>query len=255
MQQLKDNEVWIKGFEGTYSISTDGVVTSYKKKTPTVLRGAATQRIVGGVKIKQYPIVLLSKDGKSKCYYVHRLVAEAFLPNQENKVWVSHLDGVKTNNNVENLEWMTSKESSDRAWELGFKSAASNVHSEEKNLEKAEQTLLVKHCGYKKKFITDELLSENGIPPEIKTISCVKDNYLETWKYYLDLFYLCDQNLSLAGIQKITGLNTSHICRVRAGKRGKKARAIYDKYKNDPLYTKGNDERQLTLIDKYYNLQ
>lgn len=65
----------------------------------------ATQIKTGGE--HNYRIVTAFKDGKQKCFYVHRLVAEAFIPNPENLPAISHIDGNPGNNRVENLQWCT----------------------------------------------------------------------------------------------------------------------------------------------------
>lgn len=55
-------------------------------------------------------MMLLCKNGKRKNFTVHRLVANAFIPNIENKQEINHKDGNKQNNRVDNLEWVTKKE-------------------------------------------------------------------------------------------------------------------------------------------------
>lgn len=94
--------VWkdVKGYEGLYIVSDTGQVKSlfrYKK----VLKPNVTKR--------GYCTVQLFKDGKSKRLLIHRLVAEAFIPNEYNYPQVNHIDENKTNNSVANLEWCTAK--------------------------------------------------------------------------------------------------------------------------------------------------
>lgn len=89
----------IEGYEGLYKITTDGRVYSARKKNwllPSYSHG--------------YMIVNLWKDKKSIPKKVHRLVAEAFIPNPYNKPQVNHLDERRDNNRVENLEWATAEE-------------------------------------------------------------------------------------------------------------------------------------------------
>lgn len=87
----------IKGFEGRYAVTEDGQVWSYKSNR--FLSPYLNQR--------GYLLVDLCGDGFRKQYRVHRLVAEAFIPNPLGLETVNHKDEVKTNNHVDNLEWMT----------------------------------------------------------------------------------------------------------------------------------------------------
>lgn len=87
----------ILGYEGLYAITSCGKVWSYRRKI--FLKPSISQ--------KGYAYVSLTKDGASKKFRVHRLVAEAFIPNPENKPEVNHINEVKTDNYVRNLEWAT----------------------------------------------------------------------------------------------------------------------------------------------------
>ena len=69
---------------------------------------------------KGYRLVDLYKGGMRSKKRVNRLVAEAFIPNPENKPEVNHKDGNKSNNNVENLEWVTTRENCRHAWDNGL---------------------------------------------------------------------------------------------------------------------------------------
>lgn len=103
----KEQFQWIKGFEGIYKVSSFGRVISVERKD-------RFNRQVGGelkqAQVKGYCFVTLFKDGKGIQRYVHRLVAEAFLPNPENKPCVDHIDTDKSNNHASNLRWATYKE-------------------------------------------------------------------------------------------------------------------------------------------------
>lgn len=90
---------WIKEYEGMYSVSSDGRVFSYKSNKYLKLQSN-----------KHYLKVMLTKNGEQIQKLVHRLVAEAFIPNPENKKEVNHIDGNKLNNSIDNLEWVTPKE-------------------------------------------------------------------------------------------------------------------------------------------------
>ena len=97
-------EIWkdIKGYEGKYQISNKGRVKSLgnnKTKKEKIRDGKIDNR--------GYKRISLCKNGKEKKYSIHRLVAQAFLPNPDNLPVVNHKDENKLNNNVENLEWCT----------------------------------------------------------------------------------------------------------------------------------------------------
>jgi hypothetical protein len=107
------HEQWkpIAECNGEYYISDHGRVKSYK---------GGKERILKHWIIKGYLYVQLSKNQKQKSVSIHRLVAESFIANPLNKETVNHKDGNKTNNCLDNLEWMTHKENVQHAWQNGF---------------------------------------------------------------------------------------------------------------------------------------
>lgn len=95
----------ILGYEDTYKISNYGRVVSLSKKVNYYQEKLKSFEISRG-----YPRVSLWKNGKGKHFFIHRLVAEAFIPNLENKPQINHINGIKTDYRIDNLEWCTSKE-------------------------------------------------------------------------------------------------------------------------------------------------
>lgn len=98
-------EIWkaVVGYEDLYEVSNKGRVKSLLRGFP-VLRKTPKHVNLG------YPYLGLCDNGVHKTCYVHRLVAEAFIPNPLNKEEVNHKDGDKANNDVSNLEWVTHQE-------------------------------------------------------------------------------------------------------------------------------------------------
>lgn len=95
----------IKGFEGLYGVDELGNV--YSLVTDKSRRMGLLKQYDNGIGYKK---VNLYKDGKRHRKYVHRLVAEAFIPNPENKEIVNHIDCNRENNTVSNLEWLSQSE-------------------------------------------------------------------------------------------------------------------------------------------------
>ena len=102
-------EIWkdIIGYEGIYQISSLGRIKSFQQRNQF---GNKKARILSGWKTKShYPKIILIKDGKKERKYIHRLIAEAFIPNPNHYKFINHIDGNKQNYSIENLEWCTQK--------------------------------------------------------------------------------------------------------------------------------------------------
>ena len=105
-------EIWkdVPGFEGIYQVTRDGRVRSLDR---TTLYKDKHLRFVSGREMKPfmdrhgYKVVTLKKNRYKKHWFVHRIVGITYIPNPDNLPQINHKDEVKTNNNVENLEWCT----------------------------------------------------------------------------------------------------------------------------------------------------
>lgn len=98
MEQFKP----IPNYEGFYSINQKGEIFSIRNNRiikPFLGKGKRT-----------YYRIELNVKGKAKKYFVHQLIAKVFIPNVENKPFINHINGIKTDNRIENLEWCTNTE-------------------------------------------------------------------------------------------------------------------------------------------------
>ncbi len=106
MQEIWENVI---NYEGLYKISNLGNVYSCKQKKNLKLRNSYG-----------YKYVILYKNNVPKSFRVHRLVGMSFIPNPHNKPQINHKNGIKNDNNVENLEWVTMSENRKHAYDTGL---------------------------------------------------------------------------------------------------------------------------------------
>jgi len=156
-------EVWkdIKGYEGIYQISNFGIV-----------RNLVTNKIHKG-NVNRYGYSR-TKFGK-KARLTHRVVAMSFIPNPENKPQVNHINGIKTDNRVENLEWCNSSENNKHAHIIGLKNQKGS---------KNNRSILSESDVYKIKYQRKNVLNKDvAIEFNIHEnyVGCIKRN--ERWKH------------------------------------------------------------------------
>lgn len=104
----------IPNYEGLYQVSNFGNVKRFYQNGKTRILKQSIDRC-------GYKHLELCKDGKEKFFNVHRVIAKVFIPNEEDKPCVNHLDGNKLNNNVSNLQWCTHSENTQHAYNTGLK--------------------------------------------------------------------------------------------------------------------------------------
>lgn len=160
MKQIK-----IKGFEHYY-ITKDGKVYNSINSKKRKLKQNEYKELKSHIIKSGYNVVVLHNAGvmKPKAYYVHRLIAQAYIPNPENKPEVNHKDGNKQNNHLSNLEWVTKKQNVNHAYSNGLMKSVTKYHNVVTN-----KKLLNKGLNHYKKYYN---------VTELKKIWSIKSNLL-----------------------------------------------------------------------------
>ncbi len=159
----------IQGFEGIYQVSNQGQVKRLSRTQ--VDKSGRTQNykekiLKTRLRDDGYVDVCLwdSKTNKKFIPKVHRLVAQAFIPNPLNKDFVNHKDGNKSNNNSYNLEWCTQSENENHAWETGLK-VGGEKHYSSKLTKYQVGEIRKSYIPYSKDFSMSALAKKYNVSP------------------------------------------------------------------------------------------
>lgn len=177
---ITENEVWksVNGYEGHYEVSNQGNVRSLDWFVDNgngghIRKGQSIKPSVNGV---GYRTVTLRKNGGSIKKQVSRLVAATFIENPENKKQVNHISGIKTQDNVENLEWSTPCENLEHAKKIGLNHNYGETHYRSKVSEEQVKEIRRRFIPY---VVTgNQLAKEFGIGRH--TVYCIV--YRINWK-------------------------------------------------------------------------
>jgi hypothetical protein len=171
-------EIWknVPGYENMYQVSNLGKVKSLAryKKAKSNSKSLTKEKLLRFTRgIDGYISYELNKNSIRKNFKAHRLVAMAFIPNPENKPQVNHINGVKDDNRVENLEWNTASENVRHSYKTGLASNKGERHP----LSKLNNSQVLKIRNDNRKLI--EIASEYNL--SMTTISEIKKR--KTWNH------------------------------------------------------------------------
>lgn len=130
----------VVGYEDHYDISNYGHLMSYRRPNPRIHEPY--------IREKGYRMYKLSLNTVEKSFLAHRLVAEAFIPNPENKPYINHIDGNPNNNHISNLEWCTPMENVQHAIKTGLTNSTNRAYGEQQGHARLTETKVIniRHC-------------------------------------------------------------------------------------------------------------
>ena len=154
------------GFEKNYAVSSKGIIYSFPRNGTS----KHTREMKTSLNKYGYERISMHKDDKAYYKTIHRLVAEAFLPNPYNKPQVNHIDGIKTNNNVSNLEWATAKENKAHAVLNNLSSDIGKFNSDTKRKLNSTQLIEVKKLLQDKSMMQKDIAIKYGVSKQVITL-------------------------------------------------------------------------------------
>lgn len=136
------------------------------------------RKVICGIGRDGYNKVGLFKNGDRTYYRVHRLVAECYLPNPNNHQQVNHINGIKTDNRVRNLEWVSHSENIIHGLKTGLIPSGENSHRSK--LKKEDVEFIRQNYKYKSKQYNSKTLGKMFGVGHAQILKIVKD---KLWKY------------------------------------------------------------------------
>lgn len=224
---MEVKEVVLEGYNGRYTVASDGVVHS----NWTGEKVAFNSQPVGKGRYKYKTVCLRRDDGKQVTHYIHRLVAIAFIPNPENKYTVNHIDGDKLNNHVDNLEWATLSENASHAWAIGL---CDDILLTQEDLDARTLELIYTKLPrgkyrYYRSMVSWAVLREEGLPSKILSVQNPDTvPLMELWKH---IKMMCEDFVSGMATKDLRlkyDLTVSGVSRIRAKNRRNDAWECYE---------------------------
>lgn len=171
---VMEKEIWksVVGYEGKYQVSNKGRVRSLNYHREKRIKIMKSRIMDSG-----YEDIRLCENGKNKAHLMHRLVAKAFIPNPDNKRCVNHIDGDKSNNLLDNLEWVSYQENTDHALENDLYNFNGENHY---NSILTKEDVLSIRKEYKPYVVTARMLSEKH---GVSVVTIKKIVQRKKWKH------------------------------------------------------------------------